>query len=205
MKTLINILRFASIILAAAFSASCVHQWPEPAEADFVLHLGFPAEMPQGPTHEINTRASKSQEDYDVRYIVEAYEKLSDGSYNETTAYARFTFTQEDVKDLDNTFELRLMEGEYRFRYGLTTSTPRPRNLSSTTPTTSATSSSSAVTNASLTRVTTTSATPSPAVWTQRSSATEVRTNHLLPQSACTALSVRSSSSPPTSTCGSQR
>ena len=116
MKTLINILRFASIILAAAFSASCVHQWPEPAEADFVLHLEFPAEMPQGPTHEINTRASKSQEDYDVRYIVEAYEKLSDGSYNETTAYARFTFTQDDVKDLDNTFELRLMEGEYRFR-----------------------------------------------------------------------------------------
>jgi hypothetical protein len=72
--------------------------------------------MPQGPTHDIDTRASGKAEDYDVRYIIEAYEKLRDGSYNENEAYARFEFTQDDVNRLDNSFKLNIMEGEYRFR-----------------------------------------------------------------------------------------
>ena len=108
-----RLLLSALIVISAA---SCVHQWPEPAEADFVLSLEFPGEMPQGPTHELDTRASDKAEDYDVRYIVEAYEKLNDGSYNETEAYARFEFSQDDVKTLGKSLSLRLMEGEYRFR-----------------------------------------------------------------------------------------
>ena len=55
---------------------SCVHQWPEKAEAGFVLTLAFPGEMPQGPTHDIATRASLDSEDYDVRYVIEAYEMV---------------------------------------------------------------------------------------------------------------------------------
>ena len=112
---------FSRLITLAALPfimalTSCVHEWPEPAETDFVLSLEFPDEMPQGPTHEIGTRASYNAEDYDVRYIIEAYEKLSDGSYNETEAYARFEFSQDDVKTLDKSLDLRIMEGEYRFR-----------------------------------------------------------------------------------------
>jgi hypothetical protein len=42
---------------------SCVHQWPEPAETDFIFYLDFPDEMPQGPTHDIDTRASGKAED----------------------------------------------------------------------------------------------------------------------------------------------
>ncbi len=95
---------------------SCVHEWPEKAEAGFELTLVFPGEMPQGPTHDIGTRASLSAEDYDARYIIEAYERLGDGSYNESQAYARFEFSQDEVRKLDNTFTLRIMEGEYRFR-----------------------------------------------------------------------------------------
>ena len=110
---------FIKAALAAAIvvlTASCVHQWPEKAEAAFVLTLEFPGEMPQGPTHDIGTRASLSAEDYDTRYVIEAYERLSDGSYNESMAYARFEFTKDEVRELDNTFKLMIMEGEYRFR-----------------------------------------------------------------------------------------
>lgn len=105
-----------SIILMAGFTTSCVHQWPDPAETDFILHLSFPGEMPQGPVYDLETRASNSPEDYDVRYVIEAYEKSKDGSYKENQAYARFEFTRDEVRDLDNTFTLNLMEGEYRFR-----------------------------------------------------------------------------------------
>ena len=110
---------FIKAALAAAIvvlTASCVHQWPEKAEAAFVLTLEFPGEMPQGPTHDISTRASQYAEDYDTRYVIEAYERLSDGSYNESMAYARFEFTKDEVRELDNTFKLMIMEGEYRFR-----------------------------------------------------------------------------------------
>jgi hypothetical protein len=115
-------MRLRSIINAALAAlltvslSSCVHQWPEAAEADFVLHLTFPGEMPQGPVHDIGTRASQNQEDYDVRYIVEAYERLNDGSYAENSAYARFEFSKDDINNLDNTLKIRMMEGEYRFR-----------------------------------------------------------------------------------------
>ena len=115
-------MRLRSIIYAAVaallsvLSVSCVHEWPEPAEADFVLHLQFPDEMPQGPTHEVNTRASQSGEEYHVRYIVEAYEKLKDGSYAENSPYARFEFSKDDISNLDNTVSIKMMEGEYRFR-----------------------------------------------------------------------------------------
>lgn len=112
MKTI----RLMTVILIAILSASCVHQWPEPAEADFVLHLEFPGEMPKGPTYEISTRSANNPDDYNFRYIIEAYEKLGNGSYNENEAYARFVFTKEDVINHDNTFSLKLMEGEYRFR-----------------------------------------------------------------------------------------
>ena len=116
MKAIGTLLRLVALTLITALAAACVHQWPEPAEADFILHVTFPDEMPQGPTHEINTRASQQADDYDVRYVVEAYEKMSDGSYNENTPYARFHFSKDDIKSLDNTFQIRLMEGEYRFR-----------------------------------------------------------------------------------------
>lgn len=116
MKTLNVILRLLSIIIFAGISLSCVHQWPEPADADFVLHLSFPDEMPQGPTHDISTRTSQDEELYDVRYIIEVYEKTGVDTYNETSPYVRFTFTKDEIKELDNTFELKIMEGEYRIR-----------------------------------------------------------------------------------------
>lgn len=116
MKFLGSLLRILSVIVVFPLLGSCVHQWPEPTETDFVLHLTFPDEMPQGPVHDVSTRASINHEDYDFRYIVEAYAKNYDGTYEEKTPYARFLFTQQDVDNLDNTFKLRIMEGEYRFR-----------------------------------------------------------------------------------------
>ena len=111
-----SIINAALAALFAITSASCVHQWPEPAEADFVLTLNFPDGMPQGPVHEVGTRSSQNQDDYDVRYIVEAYEKFNDGSYAENSPYARFVFFKEDINNLNNTLNIKMMEGEYRFR-----------------------------------------------------------------------------------------
>ena len=118
MKIFVHMSRLFALAVLPFLMAltSCVHQWPEKAEAGFVLTLEFPGEMPQGPTHDIDTRASLDSEDYDVRYVIEAYEKQGDGTYNENQAYARFEFSQDDVKKLDNKFALKIMEGEYRFR-----------------------------------------------------------------------------------------
>lgn len=117
MRTASNIVRFIlSLAFVASISASCVHQWPEKAEADFVLSLEFPGEMPQGPTYDIGTRVSENADDYGFRYVIEAYEKLADGSYNESEPYARFEFTSDEARNHDRSFSLRLMEGEYRFR-----------------------------------------------------------------------------------------
>ena len=102
MKIFVHMSRLFALAVLPFLMAltSCVHQWPEKAEAGFVLTLAFPGEMPQGPTHDIATRASLDSEDYDVRYVIEAYEKQGDGTYNENQAYARFEFSQDDVKKL---------------------------------------------------------------------------------------------------------
>ena len=64
------------IIIAAALLmsvVSCVHQWPEPADTQVVLHLVYETELPQGPVLDVSTRADEVDQKYDMRYIIEAY------------------------------------------------------------------------------------------------------------------------------------
>lgn len=103
----------ALIVISAA---SCVHQWPEPAETGVVLNLVFDTALPQGPVHDVGTRASSHDaEDYDVRYVIEAYKYVSGGTFDDDTPYARFVLTKDDVTNLDESFTLTIMEGTYRF------------------------------------------------------------------------------------------
>lgn len=104
------------IIIAAALLmsvVSCVHQWPEPADTQVVIHLNFETELPQGPVLDVSTRADEVDQEYDVRYIIEAYRRKNNGY--EDTPYERFVFWQDDTNNPDRTFTLTILEGEYRF------------------------------------------------------------------------------------------
>ena len=112
-----TVIRNTVIFMALVFSfVSCVHQWPEPAEADFILNLEFETELPQGPVVDMDTKASTSPDSYDVRYVIEAYEDKPDGTYDDDTPYARFVLTKDDVSNLDHSFNLNIMEGKYLIR-----------------------------------------------------------------------------------------
>ena len=99
------VLAFAVIVMTAV---SCVHQYPVPAEAPLSVNLVFDEYMPQGP---VLTKADA--EDYDVRYVIEAFKEY-DGEYSAETPDMRFTFTKDEVDELDHTVTLRMMEGRYR-------------------------------------------------------------------------------------------
>lgn len=119
MKT--RTLIFALFAAFAALSlASCVHEWPEPAETQVVLHLDLDKNLPQGPTYEHNTRASQSTrasqnpELYDLRYIIHAYKPSANGGW-EDTPYQKFVLSKDDISDPDYTATLTIMEGKYKF------------------------------------------------------------------------------------------
>ena len=104
------------IIIAAALLmsvVSCVHQWPEPADTQVVLHLVYETELPQGPVLDVSTRADEVDQKYDMRYIIEAYRRKGNGY--EDTPYKRFEFWKDDTHNPDNSFTLTILEGDYRF------------------------------------------------------------------------------------------
>lgn len=107
--------------LAIAFGAltatSCdIHEWPEDAPADLVLKLDFNTGLPQFIVINVgDTRASSDGGAYDVRYIIEAYKKLSDGTVSQTP-HKRYVFTKGDTGDLNAEFRLSIDEGTYLFR-----------------------------------------------------------------------------------------
>ena len=112
-----KLFRFCAGLKAALLSflfASCVHQWPEPAEAGLVLNLHIDKAIPQGPVYDAGTRAAEGSDKYDLRYIIQAYKKNSNGTYEEN-AYARFVMSKDDINDPDFTARISIMEGEYRF------------------------------------------------------------------------------------------
>ena len=97
--------KILTAILAVMLSAaSCaVHEWPEELPANATLKLDFNTALPQFLVMDMNqgTRVSKDGKDYEIRYVIEAYRKLSNGGYDEVP-YKRFTFTKEDVSDLNH-------------------------------------------------------------------------------------------------------
>lgn len=104
------------IIIAAALLMSvisCVHQWPEPADTQVVLHLVYETELPQGPVLDVSTRAEQADQEYDMRYIIEAYRRK--GNSYEDTPYKRFEFWEDQIQNPDKSFTLTILEGEYRF------------------------------------------------------------------------------------------
>ncbi len=103
---------FLPLILAATSCA--VHEWPTAAPSEVILDLDFATEMPQYMVlDEKDTRASRDGRDYELRYTVEAYRKLSDGTWGETP-HTRRTFIKSDITDLNARFRMDMDEGSYR-------------------------------------------------------------------------------------------
>ena len=103
------------VMMMFTFTSCAVHEWPEPTPAGVILNLDFNTEMPQFMVLDVNgTRASRDGNDYELRYTVEAYRQLSDGSWSETP-HGRYTFTKQDLSDLNTTVRLDIDEGTYRF------------------------------------------------------------------------------------------
>ena len=101
-----------SSLLAATSCA--VHEWPTSAPSEVILDLDFATEMPQYMVlDEKDTRASRDGRDYELRYTVEAYRKLGDGTWGETP-HTRRTFIKSDITDLNAKFRMDMDEGSYR-------------------------------------------------------------------------------------------
>ena len=106
----------ASLCLPLLLAApSCaVHEWPTAAPSDVVLNLDFATEMPQYMVLDAqDTRASRDGRDYELRYTMEAYRKLGDGTWGETP-HERRVFIKSDISDLNASFRTSLDEGTYR-------------------------------------------------------------------------------------------
>lgn len=120
------------VLLMVTLFCSCVHQWPESSPAQVDLAITFNTEMTYNKTVPFPEGTKSDQtlsidpvyfepdfsdhEKYDVRYIVEAYRLLNDGSYSRE-AVNRWTFFHKDARVLDDhVFTVFVDEGRYVFR-----------------------------------------------------------------------------------------
>lgn len=107
------LLTFAAV-LAVLTAASCdIHEWPEDAPADVVLRLDFNTELPLYKEIELKTRGYDLS-DYNIRYTIEAYRLLADGSH-EATPTKKFMFSKSSLNDWNATFHIQIDEGDWLF------------------------------------------------------------------------------------------
>ena len=111
-----RLIAISACFLCCLFMSSCdVHEFPDPLKVyDYTLHLDYSTEMSLYTTVEYTESASRSNvefEEYDVRYIVKVYDKETS---SREVLYS-FTFTKDDVSELDNSVTMSIVEGEYRF------------------------------------------------------------------------------------------
>ena len=122
---------FALAFAALALSISCIHEFPVSVPADVVLTLTYDTPLPYYKTlyfpDETKSAALASElphfaqdfsdyEEYDIRYIIEAYPRLGNGDYSRDPI-KRWVFTEDDASVLDDyTVTLSIDEGDYEFR-----------------------------------------------------------------------------------------
>ena len=122
---------FALAFAAFAVLSSCIHEFPVSVPADVVLTLTFDTPLPYYKTvyfpEETKSAAPASEfpyfeqdfsdyDQYDIRYIIEAYPRLGNGDYSRDPM-RRWVFTEDDASQLDDyTVTLSIDEGDYDFR-----------------------------------------------------------------------------------------
>ncbi len=114
-----NIMKYsiASVVALVLLSLSAcnVHEWPEAeAKAQIKLNFDFNTDIDEYLTiYADQGRASRSPEDYDVRYVVKAHLYVNDEDYIEEP-YAQWTFTRDDVDDLNTSTTIELEPAKYK-------------------------------------------------------------------------------------------
>ena len=105
-------------ILSLLVACDTVHEFPEgpvkPVIVPFTLHLKFDTVMPLYKTVYYNTKAATVADDYDVRYIINAY-RSDNGTDFDREVDAQFIITKDSLNQLDHTVHLDLEEGYYKF------------------------------------------------------------------------------------------
>ena len=111
-----NRLRYIWVFVTVACAwcvCSCdVHEFPYPVDKEmtFTLNLDYNTEMPFHKLVEYyETKSNGNASDFYVRYIVDATPVSTEGEYK------RFVFTNNDINNLNNSLELDIVQGEYRF------------------------------------------------------------------------------------------
>ena len=128
MKRILTLVSAAVMLLS-----SCIHQFPVETPADVTLTLTFDRDMPYYRTQifpdETKSATSPLSEDldifqqnfidhssYDVRYIIEAYPVLGNGTISRDPQ-KRWVFTEDDALNIgDYKVNLEIGEGIYEFR-----------------------------------------------------------------------------------------
>ena len=118
MKRSDNILsasRYFLLALTIIFGmSSCVHEFPEDVDAEFVLTLKYDTELPIYQIVDWVTKSSSDPEDYDTRYVIKAFPETRKGTFS-TTPEKTWIFTEADVTELDHQVSLFIKEGYYKF------------------------------------------------------------------------------------------
>lgn len=96
-----------------------VHEWPEMkgVKHPFTLHLNFDTVMDVHKIIPYDVTRTTDERDYDLRYIVRAYEADENGDELDREHEAEFIISKDGVHNdsLNHTVELELEEGNYRF------------------------------------------------------------------------------------------
>lgn len=103
---------FVTVACAWCVYSCDVHEFPYPVnkEMTFTLNLDYNTEMPFHKLVEYyETKSNGNASDFYVRYIVDATPVSTEGEYK------RFVFTNNDINNLNNSLELDIVQGEYRF------------------------------------------------------------------------------------------
>lgn len=111
-----SIHRLYILIVSVVLSvSSCyVHQFPDDGTlAEVNIQLYYDTDLPPFLTLEVDSMLTKSSSEMDLRYILRFHRKLSDGSYARESEYS-YTFTKDDVTDLNHNVTMYVPEGEYR-------------------------------------------------------------------------------------------
>lgn len=101
-------------IIALLAMTSCVHEFPDPVDAEVILSFKYDTNLPIYQIVDWVTRTSADPDDYDIRYIVKAYPETRRGEYA-SKEVKTWVFTEADVADLDYEVSIFIAEGAYRF------------------------------------------------------------------------------------------
>jgi len=117
MRRFYDIMNAPRLILLAAIAMilpSCVHEFPDPVDAEVILSLEYDTELPIYQIVDWVTKSSSDPEDYDTRYVIKAFPETRRGEFS-TTPFKTWVFTEADVTELDYKVSLFIKEGNYRF------------------------------------------------------------------------------------------